>query len=307
MKPSIKGIRTESGDLQIDYSALANVNIATEDIADSAVGTSKIKNGAVTTGKIANGAVTSAKVDSTVATTAYVNSVKTTAEAALPKSGGTLSGDLFIGDKTNTEQLDLYIRRVISESLKSGRLYWGDTGILRLQAASADSVFNYMDLAAESTEFKRPVSLQSGGTGATSAAGALTKLGALPTAGGTMTGPINMGSKRITNLPALTSDSPDSDAATKGYVDGKRLSSATSGTVTLTTSGWSSGAQTVDVTGILATDMPHWGVVYGTDTEAEKEAFAMVDVLETSAGKFTFRCFGDVPAVALTIQWEVNR
>ena len=123
---------------------------------------------------------------------------------------------------------------------------------------------------------------------------------ALPKSGGTMTGAVDMGGKNITSLGT---PSNSGDAATKGYVDGKRLS----GTVTLTTSGWSSKAQTVNVSGILATDMPHWGIVYGDSAEAEKEAFALIDVLETSAGKFTFRCFGDVPTVALTIQWEVNR
>lgn len=132
----------------------------------------------------------------------------------------------------------------------------------------------------------------------------------LPKSGGTMTGAINMGNNSITGLPTPTSNSPDGQAANKAYVDSKRLSSATSGTVTLAADGWSNKAQTVDVSGILATDMPHWGVVYSSSSgtrEAEKEAFALVDVLETAAGKFTFRCFGDVPKVALNIQWEVNR
>jgi len=124
--------------------------------------------------------------------------------------------------------------------------------------------------------------------------------GALPKTGGTMTGPISMGSKKITDLAAPTNGA---DAATKAYVDGKRLS----GTVSLSADHWSGGEQEVSVSGILATDMPHWGIVYGTNREAEKEAFALVDELETSAGKFTFRCFGDVPAVALNIQWEVDR
>lgn len=128
--------------------------------------------------------------------------------------------------------------------------------------------------------------------------------GLLPKSGGTMTGGIDMGFHRITGLSANPQD--DAEAVRKDYVDGKHKS----GTITLTASGWSNGVQTVDVSGILATDMPHWGVVYssGASTrEAEKEAFALVDELETSAGKFTFRCFGDVPAVALNIQWEVNR
>ena len=124
---------------------------------------------------------------------------------------------------------------------------------------------------------------------------------ALPKAGGTMTGGIDMGFHRITRLSANPQDA--AEAVRKDYVDGKHKS----GTVTLTTAGWSGGAQTIDVSGILATDMPHWGVVYGTNREAEREAFALVDALETADGKFTFRCFDGVPAVALTVQWEVNR
>lgn len=123
--------------------------------------------------------------------------------------------------------------------------------------------------------------------------------GALPRSGGTMSGAVDMGSRKVTNLAAPTNAA---DAANKSYVDGKHLG----GTVSLNTT-WSNKAQEVSVSGILATDMPHWGIIYGANREAEKEAFALVDVLETSAGKFTFRCFGDVPTVALTIQWEVNR
>ena len=239
----------------------------------------------------------------------YVDSAKEAAitaagTAALPKTGGTITGDLILGDGTNAAQHDLYIRRSVGSALKSGRLYWGSDGNLRLQAASNESSFNALELRPDSTEFDKPVSIASGGTGATTPDAALSSLNGLSKAGGTMSGAINMGSKKITNLAAPTNNA---DAANKsyvdGYVDGKRLS----GSVTLTASGWSSGVQTVTVSGILATDMPHWGIVYGTNREAEKEAFALVDELETAAGKFIFRCFGDVPAVALNIQWEVNR
>lgn len=122
---------------------------------------------------------------------------------------------------------------------------------------------------------------------------------ALPKTGGTMAGNISMGSKMITNLAAPTNNN---DAANKGYVDGKHLT----GTVVLSNT-WSGNEREVAVSGIKSTDMPHWCVVYGTNKEAEKEAFALIDELETQDGKFIFRCFGDVPAVALTIQWEVNR
>lgn len=121
--------------------------------------------------------------------------------------------------------------------------------------------------------------------------------------GGTMSGAINMGSKKITSLATPTNNS---DAANKSYVDSKVSGAHMSGTISLGTT-WTNGEQEVSVSDILASDMPHWGIVYGTNKEAEKEAFALIDELETSAGKFTFRCFGDVPTVALTIQWEVNR
>ena len=128
--------------------------------------------------------------------------------------------------------------------------------------------------------------------------------GALPRSGGKMTGAVNMNSQRLYGLAAPSSDT---DAVPRkymeDYVSGRRLG----GTVILTASGWSGGVQTISVSGILASDMPHWGIVYGTNREAEKEAFALVDELEAQAGKFVFRCFGDVPAVALTVQWEVNR
>lgn len=132
----------------------------------------------------------------------------------------------------------------------------------------------------------------------------------LDTAGGTMTGAIDMGGKKVTNL---ATPEADSDAANKSFVtayaDGKRLH----GTVTLTASGWSAAApytQTVSVAGILATDRPHYGVVYAAGLEtalAQKEAFALVDDLDTAAGSVTFTCFEDKPEVDLIIQLEVNR
>ena len=102
-------------------------------------------------------------------------------------------------------------------------------------------------------------------------------------------------------------------AANLGYVtrfvDGKYLAAQ----INLPASGWSSAApytQAVAVAGILATDRPHYGVVYASDTEtaiAQKEAFALVDDLDTAAGSVTFTCFEDKPGVDLTIQLEVNR
>ena len=84
-------------------------------------------------------------------------------------------------------------------------------------------------------------------------------------------------------------------------------------TLTLSANGWSSSTpytQTVAVEGILGTDTPHYSVVYSADTEtalAQKEAFAMVDDLDTTDGSVKFTCFEEKPEVDLTIQLEVNR
>ena len=62
--------------------------------------------------------------------------------------------------------------------------------------------------------------------------------------------------------------------------------------------------------GILATDTPHWSVVYSSAVAtalAQKEAFAVVDDLDTAAGSVTFTCFEEKPLVELTVQMEVNR
>lgn len=126
---------------------------------------------------------------------------------------------------------------------------------------------------------------------------------ALPMSGGIMSGGIEMDGNVIGGLrvPIL----PD-EAASKEYVDRKRVSN----TLVLLASAWSHGVQTIFSDDFSHTDMPHWGVVYSDNAstrEAEKEAFALVDEAETSNGRITFRCFGNVPTVDLTIQWEVNR
>lgn len=127
----------------------------------------------------------------------------------------------------------------------------------------------------------------------------------LPKSGGTMTGAIAMGGNKVTGLGA---PEENTDAATKGYVDGKRAAY----TATLSTTWTGSGpyTQTVSVSGILATDMPHIMPAYSSNNAtaiAQKEAWSKVSKAETAAGSITFTCFEEKPTAAIPIQIEVMR
>lgn len=82
--------------------------------------------------------------------------------------------------------------------------------------------------------------------------------------------------------------------------------------VTLYSASWTGEGpytQTVTIAGITANDKPHWSVVYSEDSEtrlAEKEAYALVDDLETFDGSVTFTCFEEKPEISIDIQMEVN-
>lgn len=129
---------------------------------------------------------------------------------------------------------------------------------------------------------------------------------ALPSAGGRMTGPIAMGGNKVTELGTPIDSG---DAATKGYVDGKRITKA----ATIPTN-WSGSSapytQSISVNGILSTDTPHITPVYSSTLETallEKEAWAMISKAETSDGTITFTCFEEKPTTAISIQIEVIR
>lgn len=118
---------------------------------------------------------------------------------------------------------------------------------------------------------------------------------ALPKNGGEMTG-------HMTVLEPKEETNP----ATKKYVDAKHFTA----TINLTASGWSSSApykQTVTLDGIKTDDHPHFGCVYTNNWAAEKEAFALVDDLDTAENSCTFTCYEEKPAVDITVMLEVNR
>lgn len=128
-----------------------------------------------------------------------------------------------------------------------------------------------------------------------------------------MTADFDMGDNRIINV---SDPEEEDDAVNKKYVDSKTGSKKLSLEVTLENDSWASTTgdapytQSIDVADILSTDTPHYSVVYSDNVEtakAEKEAFALVDDLDTEPGKLTFTCFDERPEVDLTIQLEVNR
>lgn len=113
---------------------------------------------------------------------------------------------------------------------------------------------------------------------------------ALPRSGGTVTGEIAMGGNK---LSGLGTPSDASDAATKGYVDGRKATAS----VTLSASAWSSKKQTVSVSGVtagntvLVTPAPASFVAYGE---------AVVYCSAQGSGNLTFTC-DEVPTVSLTV------
>lgn len=134
-------------------------------------------------------------------------------------------------------------------------------------------------------------------------------VGALPSAGGLMTGNIAMNSHQIKVLGAPTDSA---DAATKGYVDTALSNAKTiAKTETLTAAGWSASApytQSVTVSGLTDTKRAMAYPVYGSNTAtnlALKEACGMVSFASRSGSVLTFTCLEDKPTVNIPITVEV--
>lgn len=128
---------------------------------------------------------------------------------------------------------------------------------------------------------------------------------ALPKAGGKMTGDIDMGTKKVTNVgdPA-----EDGDAVNKKFVEDRNTREVT---VTLLASGWSDAApytQTVAVEGLTdklrAKVYPNWP----EDAEAElalREETVKVSSCRRSGSTMTFRCLEDRPEMDIPVTVEV--
>ena len=72
-------------------------------VADDAIDSQHYADGSIDTAHIGDNQVTAAKVAADVATQAELDTVSTVASAALPKAGGTMTGDLILGDNVKVE------------------------------------------------------------------------------------------------------------------------------------------------------------------------------------------------------------
>lgn len=125
-----------------------------------------------------------------------------------------------------------------------------------------------------------------------------------------MEGDLDMDSHRMVNLLAPTKDH---HAVNKAYLRDYVALKYLYAEVTLTADGWSEAApytQTVELEKIRETDHPHWALILSDDGETaldEKDAYALVDRLNTAEGTLIFTCLEEKPDMDLNIRVEVNR
>ena len=124
----------------------------------------------------------------------------------------------------------------------------------------------------------------------------------------TTTYQLNFTGDQINNLLARTTNLDTELNEVKAYTDIKRKT--WTAPITTTWSGSGPYTQSVTVSGILVSDMPHITPVYSSDNAtalAQKEAWACVSNAVTAANSITFTCFEDKPATVIPIQIEVMR
>ena len=116
--------------------------------------------------------ISSGGTGATDAATARTNLGITPANiGAVPLSGNEsqpMTGDLRIGNLSSTDGIYLRMQRKVGEDSYVSRFYThGETGAACIQSMkNSSSAFNHMYLKEDATEFKQPVTVASGGTGA---------------------------------------------------------------------------------------------------------------------------------------------
>jgi len=201
-----------TGDIGINNAGLTSITagaIVNADVnASAAIAGSKITTGTTSTvGVLQLTDSTNSTSATTAATPAAVKTVNdalttttATANAAVPKAGGTMTGNLIID---NAKELRL------SEADGDGANYTG----LKAQAQSSDITLTLPAVAPTTGQVLKAGSTATTLEWATDAATDATKL---PLAGGTMSGAIAMGTSKITGLGDPTAAQ---DASTKTYTD----------------------------------------------------------------------------------------
>ena len=99
-----------------------------------------------------------------------------------------------------------------------------------------------------------------------------------------------------------------------GIATGATANTVIDTTCTLTVAGWTGAAapytQTVNVTGILATDRPMLDLSVSSTVATgidEIDDWALISKAETGAGTITFSCYEDIPTTELTVNVKVVR
>lgn len=143
---------------------------------------------------------------------------------ALATTGGTLTGALGLGTTGTATVYPMSVKKLGTDGVSKYEMQYTFSGADEGNVSfyKDGTMANRMVLGEARTTFKVPVSVDGGGTGASTPANARANLGitpgnigALPTAGGTMAGNLNMGTTSASDSRILTFGRTMSDGVTK--------------------------------------------------------------------------------------------